>query len=250
MSKMRVALVTGAGAGMGEATALRLAADGMAVGVLDIDGEAAERVAAAIRDAGGKALALHASITDPAQVTSALADLRGHFGPITVLVNNAGIEGFTPFHRIEEGELDRLIDVNLKGTFRVTQAVLPDMVAEKWGRIINLSALGAQTGAPNMVHYTATKGAVIAMTRSLAMELGRRGITVNSVSPGFIDTPMARRAIDGDLFPVPHEQILAGYAIPRLGKPEEIAAAVAYFASEGAGYTTGQVLSVNGGAAV
>ena len=115
---------------------------------------------------------------------------------------------------------------------------------------INETGLGAQIGAPNMVHYTATKGAIIAMTRSLAIELGPKGITVNSVSPGFIDTPMARRAIDGGLFPVPYEQIIATYPIPRLGQPDDIAAACAFFASEDAGYVTAQVLGVNGGAAV
>jgi NAD(P)-dependent dehydrogenase (short-subunit alcohol dehydrogenase family) len=121
------------------------------------------------------------------------------------------------------------------------------MVAAGWGRIINLSALGAQIGGANMVHYTATKGGVIAMTRSLAVEFGHKGITVNSISPGFIDTPMARRAIDGDLFPVPYRQIVASYPIPPLGLPEEVAAACAFFASEEAGYVTGQLLGVNGG---
>ena len=137
--------------------------------------------------------------------------------------------------------------VNLKGVYHVTQAVLPDMVAAGWGRIVNLSALGAQSGASNMVHYTATKGGVIAMTRSLAIELGPKGITVNSVSPGFIDTPMARRAMNGGLFPVPYEQILASYPIPRIGRPDEVAAACAFFASDDAGYVTGQLLGVNGG---
>jgi len=140
--------------------------------------------------------------------------------------------------------------VNLKAMFFTVQAVLPDMLEAGWGRIVNLSAFGAQLGAPNMALYTASKGGVISMTRSLAVELGHKGITVNSVSPGFIDTPMARRAIDAGLFPVPYEQILAAYPVPRLGLPEEIAAACAFLASEDAGYITAQVLGVNGGAAV
>jgi NAD(P)-dependent dehydrogenase (short-subunit alcohol dehydrogenase family) len=140
--------------------------------------------------------------------------------------------------------------INLRGAYVAAQCVLPDMTAAGWGRIINVSAFGAQIGAPNMALYTASKGGIISMTRSLAIELGPKGITVNSVSPGFIDTPMARRAIDGGLFPVPYEQIIATYPIPRLGQPEDIAAACAFFASDAAGYITGQVLGVNGGAAM
>jgi NAD(P)-dependent dehydrogenase (short-subunit alcohol dehydrogenase family) len=121
------------------------------------------------------------------------------------------------------------------------------MFAAGWGRVVNLTALGSQIGAANMVHYTASKGGVTAMTRSLAVELGPRGITVNEISPGFILTPMAQRAIDGDLFPVPYEQIVATYPIPRVGRPDEAAAAIAFFVSEDAGYITGQTLGVNGG---
>jgi NAD(P)-dependent dehydrogenase (short-subunit alcohol dehydrogenase family) len=137
--------------------------------------------------------------------------------------------------------------VNLKGVYHVTQAVLPDMLAARWGRIVNLTALGAQSGAANMVPYTASKGAVVAMTRSLAVELGSKGITANNVSPGFVLTPMAQRAIDGELFSAPYQQIVASYPIPRVGRPEEVAAAIAFFASEDAGYITGQTLGVNGG---
>jgi 2-hydroxycyclohexanecarboxyl-CoA dehydrogenase len=245
----RTALVTGGGSGMGGATALRLAREGRAVGVLDIDKAGADAVAAEITAAGGKALALVADVSDRAQVEAAVASLREAFGPITILINNAAVENFCPFPDITGDNWDRLMSVNLKGAYICVQTVLPDMQDAGWGRIVNLSAIGAQTGAPNMVHYTATKGGLIAMTRSLAVELGPRGITVNSVSPGFIDTPMARRAIDADKFPVPYEQILAGYPIPRLGTAEEIAAACTFFASEDAGYITGQLLGVNGGAA-
>lgn len=246
----RTALVTGGGSGLGKAVCHRLARDGMAVGVLDIDGEAAKSVAAAISQAGGRAIALFADVSDRQEVNVAVSDLRRAFGAVGVLINNAAVENFSAFGEIRDEVWDHLIDTNLKGAFIVTQAVLPDMVAMRWGRIVNVSALGAQTGAPNMVHYTASKGGIIAMTRSLAIELGPRGVTVNSVSPGFIDTPMARRAIDGGLFPVPYEQIIAAYPIPRLGRPEDIAAACAFFASEEASYITAQVLGVNGGAAV
>jgi 2-hydroxycyclohexanecarboxyl-CoA dehydrogenase len=246
---MRTAIVTGAASGMGKATAQRFARDGRAVGVLDIDGAGAEAVAAEIVAGGGKAIALIADMGNRAQIEAAVAQTRRALGPVMIVVNNAAVESFAPVADVTETEWDRVMAVNLKGAFVLIQAVVPDMVAAGWGRIVNISAFGAQIGAPSMALYTATKGGVISMTRSLAVELGRQGITVNSVSPGFIDTPMARRAIDGDLFPVPYEQILAAYPIPRLGRPEEIAAACAFFASDEAGYVTGQLLGVNGGAA-
>ncbi len=246
----RIALVTGGGVGMGAAACQRFARDGMAVAVLDINGDAAASVAAAINAAGGRALAVVADVSDRAQVEIAVDKIRAALGPITVLVNNAGVESFMPFEEIGDDTWDRLMAVNLKGAYIVTQVVLPDMFACGWGRIINISSFGAQIGAPTMVHYSASKGGIISMTRSLALELGRRGITVNSIAPGFIDTPMARRAIAGNKFPMPIEDMLKSYPIPRLGKPEEVAAACAFFASEEAGYITAQLLGVNGGTAV
>jgi 2-hydroxycyclohexanecarboxyl-CoA dehydrogenase len=245
----RVALVTGGGAGIGEATALRLARDGMAVGVLGRRMENARAVAETIVAQGGEAVAAQADVADRRALERAIAEVRAALGPITVLVNNAGVEEFKPFTEIAEADWDRVMDVNLKGIYHATQLVLSDMVAAGWGRIVNLTALGSQVGAMNMAHYTASKGGVTSLTRSLAVELGAKGITVNAVSPGFLLTPMARRAIDGDLFPVPYEQIVATYPIPRVGQPEDAAAAIAFFASEDAGYITGQLLGVNGGCA-
>jgi NAD(P)-dependent dehydrogenase (short-subunit alcohol dehydrogenase family) len=226
---------------------MRLAGDGHAVGVLGRRCENTRYVARAIVDAGGDAIPVIADVADRAQVEAAVEEIRVALGPITILVNNAGVEEFTPFAEIDGSAWDRVMNVNLRGLYQVTQTVLPDMLATGWGRIVNLTALGSQIGAANMVHYTASKGGVTAMTRSLAVELGPRGITVNEISPGFILTPMAQRAIDGDLFPVPYEQIVATYPIPRVGRPEEAAAAIAFFVSEDAGYITGQTLGVNGG---
>lgn len=248
-SERRTALVTGGGAGIGEAACLRLARDGCAVGVLGRGADNIWAVKHEIVAAGGSAIAVQADVADHSAVLAAVAEVREALGPITILVNNAGIEEFTPFAGIDEEAWDRVMDVNLKGLYDVTQIVLPDMVAAGWGRIINLTALGAQIGAANMVHYTASKGGVVALTRSLAVELGPKGITVNGVSPGFILTPMAQRAIDGDLFPVPYQDIVATYPIPRVGSPEDTAAAIAFFASEEAGYITAQILGVNGGCA-
>lgn len=246
----RAALVTGGGDGMGKATCLRLARDGMAVGVLDIDGENARQVAAEINRTGGRAEAVTADVSNPGEVQAAVALVRDALGSITVLVNNAGIENFTPFEAIENDTWDRIMAVNLKGAYIVTRAVLPDMLDEGWGRIINISSQAAQTGAANMVHYAASKGGIVAMTRSLALELGPKGITVNSVAPGFIDTAMSRRAAAGNEFSTLAEDMVKSYPIPRVGRPEEVAAACAFFASEEAGYITAQLLGVNGGTAV
>lgn len=245
----RVALVTGGGAGIGQATCLRLARDGHAVAVLGRRSDNTGQVAEAIVAGGGQAISVVADVAHRGQVERAVARVRETLGPVTILVNNAGIEEFTPFCDIDENAWDTIMAVNLKGVYQITQIVLPDMIAAGWGRIVNLTALGSQIGAANMVHYTASKGGVTAMTRSLAVELGPKGITVNEISPGFILTPMAQRAIDGDLFPVPYQEIVANYPIPRVGYPEEAAAAIAFFASPDAGYVTGQTLGVNGGCA-
>ena len=243
----KVALVTGAGSGIGEAIAKRFARDGMSVGVLDINLESAERVVREIYESGGKAIALKASVADKNQVDDATDMLRAQFGPISVLVNNAAAEAFAPFNEITEAEIDRVFNVNLKGVFFVSQAVLPDMEAAGWGRIVNIGAYGAQLVEGYMGHYYASKGGVMTLTRCMAAEFGPKGITVNSVSPGFIDTPMSRRAIDSGELADP-AAIYSRYPVPRLGKPEELAAACAFFASEDAGYVTAQLLGVNGGA--
>lgn len=244
---MRTALVTGGGAGIGRAACHRLAREGMAVAVLGRQAANVREVADTIARNGGKAIAVVADVSDRTAVDEALEQVRAELGPVSVLVNNAAIEEFAPFETIEDAAWDRIMDINLKAVYRITQAIVCDMKQAGWGRIVNITALGAQIGAASMLHYTASKGGVAALTRSLAVELGRSGITVNAISPGFILTPMAQRAIDGDLFPVPHQDIVAAYPIPRVGTPEEAAAAIAFFASDDAGYVTGQILGVNGG---
>ena len=247
MTINRVALVTGGGAGIGAAVCHRLAREGRSVTVLGRGAENTSVVAKAINEGGGRAIAVQADVSDRGQVASALAEVRERLGPVTILVNNAGVEEFCAFEDIGEDAWDHIMNVNLKGVYHVTQLVLPDMVGAGWGRIVNLTALGAQIGGPNMAHYTASKGGLTAMTRTLAVELGPKGITVNAVSPGFIQTPMAQRAIDGGLFHAPPEEILASYPIPRIGQPEEVAVAIAMFTADDAGYITGQTLGVNGG---
>lgn len=246
----RIALVTGAGdpLGMGAAIAQRFVRDGMAVGVLDINGDGVREVAAQITVGGGQSLALEADVTDRQQVTAAVASLRDAFGPVQVLVNNAAVEGLCKFADLTDEVWDRTLAVNLKGAFIVTQIVLPDMEAEEWGRIINISALGGQMGGVfDMTHYNSSKGGMITFTHSLAIGLGVKGITANTVAPGFIDTPMARRAIETSAFPIDYKDIYSAYPIPRLGSADDVAAACAFFASEDASYITNQVLGVNGG---
>lgn len=245
----KVALVTGAAAGIGRAIALRLAKDGVAIAVLDILIDDAAKVAEEIKAKGGKAIAVQASIADRAQVNAAVDKIRKELGPITILVNNAGITGYAPFAELTDAQWDTMMEINLKGTFIVTQIVLPDMRAAKWGRIINISSSSAQSGAANMAHYSASKGAMIALTKTLAVELGAEGITVNTIPPRFImGTVMAEKMLGGtgELASARAAMAKAG-PVPREGQPDDIAGAAAYLASDEASYVTGQIIGVNGG---
>jgi 2-hydroxycyclohexanecarboxyl-CoA dehydrogenase len=240
----KTALVTGAAAGIGRACALRLAKEGNAVGVLDLDLAGCEAVAAEIVAAGGKAIALQASIADRAQVTAAVENLRASFGPVTILVNNAGISNFYDFEDLTDDLWDKMFEINTKGTFIVTQVVLPDMKAAGWGRIINISSSSAQTGSIQQVHYSASKGAVISMTRSLAQALGPLGITVNNIPPGSVTgTIMA----DKNLSKKSIQHLEETLPVRRVGEPNDIANAAAWLASEDSSYVTGQTIGVNGG---
>lgn len=248
MSSPRAAIVTGAGSGIGRAIALRLAADGLAVAVLDLDDGAAEKVTAEIAEQGLEAVAVGGvDVSDRAQVDDAVARVRADIGPPLVLVNNAGITGFKRFADITDERWDRMMQVNLNGPFYCVQAVLPDMVAAGWGRIVNISSSSAQSGQQYMVHYVTSKAGLIGMTKALALELGPSGITVNTVPPGFIDTPMLRDSEERGLLGGTVEETAARTPVRRAGTPEDIAHACSFLVSDGASYVTGQVIGVNGG---
>lgn len=245
----RVALVTGGAAGIGRACSVRLAKTGCAIGVLDLDETRCADTVDEITAAGGKAIALGADITNRGQVQAALAKLRGAFGPVTILVNNAGMAEFVDFEDITDQAWARMFSVNVQGTFIVTQETLPDMKAAGWGRIVNISSSSAQTGTKVQVHYSASKGAIVAMTRSLAEALGPHGITVNNIPPGSVMGTIMSEA-NRERFPIPIDQLIANMPVRRLGVPEDIANACAWLCDEASGYVTGQTIGVNGGRVV
>jgi 2-hydroxycyclohexanecarboxyl-CoA dehydrogenase len=227
------AVVTGGGSGIGQAVAQRLRADGLHVATLDLNPSDDD-------------FAYTADVTDRAAVDAALDAIRAQLGPVTVLVNAAGLERFKRFTDITFEDWQRVIDVNLNGVFHCIQAVLPDMVEAGWGRIVNISSSSTHSGQPLMSPYVAAKSAVNGLTKSLALEYGPSGITVNAVPPGFIDTPMLRKSEARGLLGDTQKQIEAT-PVRRIGRPEDIAAACAFLISEEAGYITGQILGVNGG---
>jgi NAD(P)-dependent dehydrogenase (short-subunit alcohol dehydrogenase family) len=243
----RVAIVTGGGSGIGLAISERLAADGAAVAVLDRDAGAAEAAAAKIAASGGTALGVTVDVTDRAQIDAGVSAVRDGLGRATILVNNAGLDGFDKFLSISAETWNRILEVNLTGTFQCCQAVVPDMLEVGWGRIVNISSSSAQGGQPMMTHYVAAKAGVIGFTKALALELAPKGITVNTIPPGFIDTPMLRASeAKGRLGKgVDHNAALT--PVRRVGRPEDIAAACAFLVSDEASYVTGQVIGVNGG---
>jgi len=231
---VKTAVVTGGGSGIGLAIAERLSADGHNVATLDIK-------------PAGDAFAQTADVSDRAQVDAALEAIREHFGPVAILVNAAGVDGFKRFTDLKFETWQRLLDINLNGVFHCTQAVLPDMIEAGWGRIVNISSSSAHSGQPYMAHYVAAKSAINGLTKSLALEFGPAGITVNAVPPGFIDTPMLRKAEFRELLGGTVEDHIERTPVRRIGTPQDIAAACSFLISEEAGYITGQILGVNGG---
>ena len=242
----RVAVVTGAASGIGLGVANRLAADGIAVALLDRDGGGATEAAGGLTAAGRSAAGYAVDVADRGELERVFSDVRRTLGPITILVTSAGIESFDAVADITPEKWDRILAVNLTGTFTCMQLAVPDMTAQGWGRIVTISSSSAQSGAPHMAHYVASKGGVIGLTKAFAREFASQGITVNTIPPTIVDTPMARKA--AGVGNVPSIDVM-GSMVPtgRAGTPEDIAAACAFLCSEEAGYITGQLIGVNGG---
>ena len=239
----RVAVVTGAGQGLGEAIVLRLASEGAAVVANDLDAEHAEQTAARVRDAGGKAIAHAGSMTDESVVEQLMERSVSEFSRLDILVSNAGITRDKLLKNLSSEDWDAVLNLNLRGTFLCGKYATPAMVAQKWGRVINMSSR-AHLGNKGQTNYSASKAGVIGFTKSLSLELGKFGITANCIAPGIIATP--------GVTSLPHydrlvERVAPTLPIPRLGKPEDVAGVAAFLASDDAEYITGEVIHVSGG---
>ena len=241
-----VALVTGAGQGMGRGIALRLAEDGHRVAIVDLSSDDARSTAALIENAGGEAVGVEGDVTSRSSVAEAVAAVQEKLGTVDVLVNCAGWDALMPFLDTDEELWDRILDINLKGPMRLAHAVLPGMVDKNWGRVVNIGSDAGRVGSMRESVYSGAKGGLISFTKTLAREFARYGITANTVCPGPTDTPGFRDATSGAA-----EGVIAsmakGVPMRRLGTPDDVAAAVAFFAREDANYVTGQTLSVSGG---
>jgi len=241
-----VALVTGASRGIGRAIALRLSADGFAIGVnFSSSSQKANAVVSEIEDHGGKAQAVQADVSDPDAVAAMFKTISDDLGPVSVLVNNAGITDDGLLVRMTPDQWDNVVNTNLRSVFLCTRAALRSMLRARAGRIINISSVSGISGNPGQGNYAASKAGIIGFTKSVAKEVGSRGITVNAVAPGFIQTDMTA-ALGEVVTDAASEHIALG----RLGLPEEVASAVGYLASEGASYITGQTIVVDGGLAL
>ena len=244
----KTVIVTGGGGGIGGATCRRFASEGAQVAVFDMNLEAAEKVAADIRATGGRATAFACNITDRAQVDAAVAAVEAQLGPIAVLVNNAGWDVFKPFVKTVPAEWAKLIDINLTGALHMLHAVLPGMAARQYGRIVNVASDAARGGSSGEAVYAACKGGLVALSKTLAREHARQGITVNVVCPGPTDTALLAGVAEGARDPAKLiEAFRSAIPLGRLGQGDDLAAAIAFMGSDDASFVTGQVLSVSGG---
>ncbi|MBF6143953.1 beta-ketoacyl-ACP reductase [Nocardia sp. 852002-20019_SCH5090214] len=244
----RVAVVTGAARGIGAAIATRLAQDGLQVGVLDLDAAHCADTVRAITDAGGRAVALGADVSNEDSVAAAVTKLADELGPPTVLVNNAGILRDNLLFKMSVDDWDAVMNVHLRGAFLMSRAVQKYMVDAKWGRIVNMSSSSAQ-GNRGQVNYSAAKAGLQGFTKTLALELGKFGVTANAIAPGFIVTDMTAATAERVGVPFEDFQKAAAAQIPvqRVGRPEDIAHTASFLVSEGAGFVSGQVVYVAGG---
>jgi 3-oxoacyl-[acyl-carrier protein] reductase len=245
---IRTAIVTGAARGIGAGVAKRLAADGLAVAVLDLDEAACQSVVTEIDDAGGRGLALGVDVADEEAVQAGVERVAAELGPPTVLVNNAGIIRDNLLFKMTVSDWDQVMSVHLRGSFLMTRAVQRYMTEAGWGRIVNLSSTSA-LGNRGQANYSAAKAGIQGLTKTLAIELGRFGVTANAIAPGFIETEMTmataeRMGVDFNDF---KDHVVKDIPVGRGGLPIDIAHAVSFFASEGAGFVSGQVLYVAGG---
>lgn len=244
----RTVAVTGGGGGIGGATCRRFGAEGAKVAVLDMNLEAAEKVAAEIRAAGGSAEAFRCDITNRAEVDATVMAIESRLGPLDVLVNNAGWDVFKPFTKTSPTDWERLIAINLVGALNMHHAVLPSMVARNRGRIVNIASDAARVGSSGEAVYAACKGGLVSFSKTLAREHARHGITVNVVCPGPTDTALLATVTDAAANPDKLREAFAR-AIPlgRLGQADDLPGAILFFGSDDASFVTGQVLSVSGG---
>jgi 3-oxoacyl-[acyl-carrier protein] reductase len=238
----RTAFITGASRGIGRACALALAQAGVRVAIAARNMEQLETLAGEIRSQGHEAFPVSVDLANPESIKEAISKTAKDFGPIAILVNNAGITKDGLALRMKKEDWDTVISTNLTGAFLAIQQVLQSMMRERWGRIINISSVVGEMGNPGQANYVASKAGLIGLTKSIAQEMGSRNITVNAVAPGFVETDMTH-GLTQDL----KDKMLANIPLKRIGRPEDVAAAVRFLASEEAGYITGHVLDVNGG---